>query len=257
MICYPLLGKNGEFGNQLFQIAATLSHAVDCNDNAIFPEWLYSKLFKHNISETLSSDKKIENKYTEQHFYFDPIPKLPNLALYGYFQSEKYFKKNFNFIKKYFKFKDDIYDYIFKKYNFISEENCVGVHLRTYSRGQIDPRHLYYDILEEPEYLKKAFNFFGRDRKFIVCSDNIKKCKSILGNNKSLIFIENESLYIDFCILTMCKDNINSSSSFSWWSSYLNENVTKQIITPKKWFKETDDTWFNSKDVIPEEWIKL
>lgn len=256
MICYPLLGKNGEFGNQLFQVATTLSHAIDCNEEAIFPPWQYSDIFENKINQTFTDSTKIENKYTEQHFYFDPIPKLSNLALYGYFQSEKYFNKNFKMIKKYFEFSQDIKNIVYKKYNILNDD-CIGVHLRTYSRGHIDPRDIYIDILEDIDYLKKAFNFFGKNKKFIVCSDNIKRCKAVLGENKNLFFIENEPLYIDFFILTQCKNNINSSSSFSWWASYLNNNENKTIITPKNWFKPNKDSWFNSKDVVPQEWIKL
>lgn len=258
MICYPLLGRNGEFGNQLFQIAATLSHAKDNNTDAVFPVWNYRNLFKAKLNYNFNQ-ADIRNKYSEKNLYYDPIPNLPDLALYGYFQSEKYFKHNSEYIRHYFTFLDDLETHVKNKYTFLDNDDTVGVHLRTYSRGSIDPRHIHADVLENIAYLKQAFNYYGRNKKFIVCSDNIAKAEQILGSNPNLTFIRNEDLITDFVILKNCRNHINSASSFSWWASWLNGNKDKKITVPQKWFNVTleQDSWYNPKDIVPEDWIKL
>ncbi len=258
MICYPLLGRNGEFGNQLFQIAATLSHAKNNNTEAYFPQWNYRELFKNKLNCNLN-EANIRSKYSEKNLFFDPIPNLPDLALYGYFQSEKYFKNNSAYIKQYFTFADGLEQQVKAKYNFLNDQDTVGVHLRTYSRGPIDPRSIHADALENIDYLKQAFSFFGKNKKFIVCSDNINKAENVLRGNKNLIFIKDEPLITDFIILKNCKNHINSASSFSWWAAWLNENKDKKITVPKKWFNVSteQDPWYNPTDITPDHWIKL
>lgn len=247
MICYPLLGKNGEFGNQLFQIAATYSHAINCNTEAIFPSWEHNKIFKNKLN-TFKILPKLENCYTEEKFYFTPIPKLPNLTLNGYFQSEKYFLNNKEKILKLFTFNDEFAEASNKKYLNILKDDPVGVQIRTYSRGSIDPRHIHCDVLENEEYLLKAFNTFGKDRTFIVTTDNLAYTEARLPKRKNIIINKMSSQYEDFYLLTTCKGIITSASSFGWWGAYLNKNKDKKIIMPKKWFY-LKDGWYDTRDI--------
>lgn len=258
MICYPMLGNNGRFGNQLFQIAATHSHAIDCNTDSLFPEWSYSNIFKNKIN-TYINLPKIENEYSEKHFYYDPIPKLPNLALKGYFQTEKYFATNKESIKELFSFKDELVEQVYENYREFISSNTVGVQLRTYTHGTIDPRHIHCDVFEEHGYLKNAFKYFGKDRFFIVLTDNYDYTEQRLPKLSNIKLIKSNKFYEDFILLTLCKDNIISASSFGWWGAYLNKNENKKIVAPKKWFKvSTDvDPWYDTRDILPKEWITL
>ena len=46
MITFSRLGRHGEFGNHLFQIAATIGHAIKTNDEYIHEKKIYlMKLF--------------------------------------------------------------------------------------------------------------------------------------------------------------------------------------------------------------------
>ena len=40
MVTYKRLGTNGELGNQLFQIAATIGYAEKIKSDFIFPRWV-------------------------------------------------------------------------------------------------------------------------------------------------------------------------------------------------------------------------
>jgi hypothetical protein len=60
--------------------------------------------------------------------------------------------------------------------------------------------------------------------------------------------------YEDMRLMSSCKHNIVANSSFSWWAAWLNNNDGKMVIAPRLWFK---DTSFNTKDLIPDAWIKL
>ena len=125
MIGHNHLGKNGRFGNQMFQYAATKGIAANrgfdfCippgpeNEDEFDDEENQHKLF---MAFKLSSVKEVnmfpapyreEASFTFDKDLFNNCE--DNINLYGFFQSEKYFKHIENQIREDFVWRDDVWN---------------------------------------------------------------------------------------------------------------------------------------------------
>lgn len=252
----------GQLGNQYFQIATTVALALDHHATPIFPslatqtDWNvptnYRRLFSHlNVT---SSEMPIEKRYLEPSFTYQKIPYQDNMSICGWFQSAKYFDHHRKEILKLFAPSEEIQDYLERKYSFLLHHPMtVAVHYRSYAKE--DPDHKVY---ADPGliYYKKAIASFPKGALFIVFSNDIASSKKLFSKiPRPFFFVENEPHYHDLHLMALCKHQIIANSSFSWWAAYLNQNPTKKVIAPLKWFAPeyaTDD-----KDLIPESWIRL
>ena len=249
----------GGLGNQLFQIATTLSFAWDNNIDPAFNfnthylplQGNKANTYKENIYKNLKMiDEATWRRlriYNEPNFYYNKIPKnLTNILLNGYFQSEKYFINNREEILKVFSPTQKIREEI-SKYNDLLKNKTCSVHIRRGDYLKFPKEHL----LQTKEYYHNSFNDFDSDVHFIVFSDDIKWCKENL-KHKNIHFIDDHLDYINLYLMSLCDNNIIANSSFSWWGAWLNQNKNKKIIAPKKWFGENKK--LETKDLIPNRW---
>lgn len=259
----------GRLGNQMFQVAAAVSLAIDNNAVACFPDLIKKKgdgiptNYKFIFSKLNSYRPKRYSFIHKEHknMSYSPINYKKNMCLDGFFQSEKYFAHNKEEICNLFSPKPAIKTYLYKKYkNIIDHPNTVAIHLRAY---EVEDKEKSYDPKLETifpflktDYYFKAADLFAEDAFFIIFSDKISWAKKVLKDfSRPHIFIENEKYYHDFYLMSFCKHHINSPSSFSWWAAYLNKNPDKIIVTPFPWFLNSSK--LDTSSIVPNEWIKL
>jgi len=182
----------------------------------------------------------------DQNYYFD-----------GYWQNKDYLNSIRDLILEEMRPEEKLENYINEKYGFL-RENSVSLHVR---RSDYLMLSNYYYILDDV-YYNKALNYFPKDIKIAVFSDDIEWCK-LNFKNKNLYFIE-ESPSVDLRIMSMCENNIIANSTFSFWGAYLNQNKNKKIICPKNWFKPEYSLLISnnlekdcSKNLILDNWIRI
>lgn len=220
----------GGLGNQLFQIAAGSSLAKDLGVEFILPNGQHYlplqgnniETYKTNILKNIKfNDSFSANKflvYNEPAFKYVELPKVDWLYLFGYFQSEKYFKHNRDYIKSMFSIDEvDI------------PKNSISLHLRQGDYKKSPGIHPIQTI----DYFKNAIEIIGSYSKLYIFSDseipndfNFPNCEVVNTKND----------YTDFCIMANCNHNIIANSTFSWWAAYLNRNDNKKVVAPKIWF---------------------
>ncbi len=282
----------GGLGNQMFQYAFGRNIAITNKTTVKFDSLSWFEQFKarthklhhFNVAGDFATDKEIGKlrKYRKKggrlaflHNYFitdnsiyikqrgfEFNPKILEVKepayLDGHWQSEKYFENVKDIIRKEFTLKNEPSNIYKNKEQEIKDKNSVSLHIR---RGDyltmqkaIDTIGVcsldYYDRAVK-EITKKIEN-----PTFFVFSDDIEWVKENLKIKYPMIFVSNDELkdYEELVLMSKCKHNIIANSSFGWWGAWLNSNPNKIVITPKKWFKNTSK---NTRDLIPESWLKL
>jgi hypothetical protein len=269
----------GGLGNQLFEIFATMSYAIDSDHFFYFKNtyalnsgvtqrhtyWHSLLIFlrKHITDSIFNHNMKIVR---EKSFNYEELPTttiLDNIILDGYFQSHKYFEKNYK----------QIYDYLqlevlkkkaTSKYNYNYKE-FVSMHFRQGDYKNLQETHpilthKYYENSLK-ELLKKTNSNLQKVLYFCEKEDN-EEIEKIIGELKKTIkncaFIKVTDDVEDWkqlLLMSACSHNIIANSSFSWWGAYLNTNPTKIVCYPEVWFgpKSPNDTM----DLFPESWTKI
>ena len=124
-------------------------------------------------------------------------------------------------------------------------DQVIGLHIRR-KDYLTNSNHCALDM----SYYKKALKQFEYDVPVIVFSDDSAWChEQDLFQDDRFMISENDSGYIDQCLMSMCSDFIIANSSFSWWAAWLGNRG--KVIAPKKWFP---DDKHNLKDLYCKGW---
>lgn len=284
----------GGLGNQMFQYAfgkscslvgntklflddscyehdSLRSFALDCfniNEERVSKKQLDRIIKEPFIFNKLKSFLNYNQKYykgriiEEQSFRYDtnfPRYRNKNVLYKGYWQSEKYFSKFRSELLCDFQLSRPLSQLADNYLKQVTGTNSVSIHVRRGDYVNNEKTNLFHGVCSL-HYYKEAVAFFLEklpDVHFFIFSDDIEWVKREFAYISNLSIIENVPFdYEELYLMSQCKHNIIANSSFSWWGAWLNENVSKIVIAPQKWFenKEMQD---QTRDLIPENWIKI
>ena len=278
MIGYNRLGVNGRFGNQLFQYAALRGIAAKHGYEWRIPEdgtrtANYGIHHPFKLKHLKSVGLVPYPTRSESHFHFDEDlfeNFSDNTNLDGYLQSEKYFKHIEDEIREDFEFIDDIQN---PCKEFIDQfEKIIFLHVR---RGDnVGREHLH--PVPTFDYYSKALEYFDSDAMVLICTDDVKWCKEqeffsgerfLLNENVEAyshkcmegdgVYRNSFIPYTDLCLMSLCNGAIISPSTLSWWGAWLQKNRTNPVIAPDPWFGPDLAKDNDTKDLLPDDWIKL
>lgn len=235
-------------GNQMFMISAVIGYSIKHKMNYFIPQQTIAPHVWKTHFPQFPTGKTIGNffHYKETEHYYQEIPAKQNIIIEGYFQSEKYFDHCRQEIIEAFQIP-------YKKL-----EGFVSIHVRRADYLKYPDKHPVVTY----EYISEAVKLFIEKgySSFVVCSDDIQWCRSNLKPlelfGATFSYSHNKEPIADLALMSCCEHNIISNSSFSWWSAWLNQNPDKKVIAPKIWFGN-GNSHLNTKDLLPESWIKI
>lgn len=260
MIGMNNLGNNGRLGNQMFQYASLVGIAKNRGFDFRIPKncdlnrgFVMSNSFnKYGI---IDGDEVIlhdSHEFCEELYQECP----DNVTLNGYFQTEKYFKNVENLIREDFQFKKEIEDEVDFHFGKYLEKNPVSIVVRNYNNTFDYPGCEYNHRNLPVEYFYNSIEMMGKDRIYIICSNNIELCKKIFSGENYIfndINVESEKQFFDLCLASKCKDFITSNSTFSWWAAWLGNG---KAIIPTPWYGPGLSK-NNVSDLYPDGWEKI
>lgn len=251
----------GGLGNVMFKLAAAISLAKDNGVEHIFSKEFirpgdpdYVK-FYDNILRGVKFIDRLPNNYIthrELQFNYNEIKyiKGTNLLLDGYFQSEKYFERNKEFIIDLFRPTDEIKKLILSNLSDVSSYSSIHVRRGDYLNF---PNH---HPQQSEEYFKEATELLGREKTYLIFSDDLEGIKGMFDYLPNKIFYTSGKDWMDLYTMSMCENNIICNSTFSWWAAYINTNMNKKVITTNKWFGPMY-RHNNISSLFPKEWIVI
>lgn len=248
----------GGLGNQFFQYA--LGKAQESNGIEVkydlswfehpqpFPRPYRLDVFKTKVE--ISRRRGLKN-FKERTFDSNVIH-YDNHYFDGYWQYMSYYRKIIPILRKEFCVKDEL---LTKEYFELRAQiicsNSVALHVR---RGDLLVNER--DYAQELDYYKRAIKqmkTLQKKCKIFIFSDDMEWCEKHFKNATFVSLID----YLDFELMKLCKHDIISNSTFSWWASVLNINKSKIVIAPKMWRSDPKDQVKFEKGLYLKNWIVL
>ena len=159
-----------------------------------------------------------------------------NIYLNGYWQSEKYFNRIEDIIRKEITLKHPINN---KKYKDVESDilnsNSVAIHVR--KKNYLEHYSINFYVQYDESYYNKAIDIIN-DKidapELFIFSDDIEWCRQNIDVDGNFVDLKQEG-WKDMELMKQCKHFITANSTFSWWGAWLSKNKNKIVITPKKW----------------------
>jgi len=251
----------GGLGNQMFQISKALSEGYNNSIDVVFRpssfvpmngnqptkylDNVYRNLTFKEINEKLERISEPSWSFTETNIFY-----YKSIEFYGYYQSSKNFKSQTEKIKTCFSPTEEFIEKIKNLYPKIFDKESVSIHVR---RGDYLTVSEILPVIDKT-YIDECLRQIGEYSNIFIFSNEKEWCKENLNYNNSVV-VEDLEDYEELWMMSLCNNNIMSNSSFSWWASYLNKNIDKQVYVPSIWFGPKGEK--NYQDIYEDGWVKI
>ncbi len=266
-------------GNQLFEysLGRCLAYRHKTELKLIFPQAEQSraisrfKLNNFNITGEVISREEFDRIFSQNENFkivdepangpqsnFAPgiFDLQGDIMIRGFWQCEKYFAEIEEIIRREITLKNPLEkNSAAWRDKILASECAVSLHVRrgdymkplTRNFAGIMPLDYYRDCVNQ---LKKSCQNITA----FVFSDDLNWARENLKLDVPLEFVAGcEHDFEEIFLMSLCRHNIITNSTFSWWGAWLNRNPDKKVFAPEPW---SLNPWGNV-DILPERWIKI
>lgn len=164
------------------------------------------------------------------------VNKKRNVIIYGFFQSELYFKHISKQIKKELDITKELQEKNYPNLEQLKNRNSVCISIKVEHNADTP----MYNVCTR-EYWEKAIQYIIErvdNPLFFICSDNVEYVKEHYIDCEKYDTVCQASgfpVHLSLAAMSQCKHFIIGNTTFGWWAQYLAENEDKIVIAPKKW----------------------
>lgn len=253
----------GGVGNQFFQYAFGRVQRENGIDVAYDLSWCETRNSKHPVYprpyrlDMFSTHVPIRGIIQQQPLIkehtvgFNPaLLHKQNCNFEGYWQYLDYYRDIMPTLQKEFTLRDGVKT---KAYNVLAAELIgavnTSVHVR---RGDYLTHKGKFKDLQLRYYIDALAQTEGH---IYIFSDDLDWCRGRFDQNyyeRAITFIDLDD-YLCIALMSLCKYNVVTNSTFSWWAAMLNTRVDKHVICPMHWLGERDGQALH----YPDNWVKI
>lgn len=249
-----LLCSSGQLGNQLLSLSSTIAMGLEYKRKVICPI-VDKRLFEYFELDFEENDKiKIIKLNLSLYKFFSKFMNKLNKLIFLRRSNNEYIKKikkekisfipffaikddiafmnNLDNIRKYFKFKEHIYDKCEEEISEIRNEDkkIVAVHIRRGDYQNFNNGKWYYSDEYYLRWIRELYNE-RQDLIFIIFS-NEKVDKEFYAKSNIPIYFSRGSAIEDLCKMSLCDFIMGPPSTYSWWASVIG-NVRRYPISDR------------------------
>jgi len=258
MLSFSKLGSYGRLGNQLFQYAFLRTTAQRLGTKFFCPKWDGDSIFElRDECDRVNTPSGIIHHFDlpQVGFALEALSVGDNTEIQGYFQSEKYYP-NQQLVREWYTFRDDIVAEVTKHYRGVPLQDCTSFSLRI-DDDFSNPDYRRGFPLYPLSYYKKALQIVDSKGPILVFADRPDRAREFFQplRGRELIFVDNLNGPQQLYLMTQCRANIITNSTFAWWGAWLNGNPDRKVIAPSEWLRPGCRPII--RDILCDDWIKV
>ncbi len=185
-----------------------------------------------------------------------------NATLFGYFVNAHRLEAHREMLLGCFQFKKELNVENAEVANRIAETNAISVHIR---RGDyLNATNASLFAQQSVEWYQDAIASMCEQLEnptFYFFSDDIAWAKQEFADLSNAIFVDvnhtAETAHCDMRLMSLCKHNIITNSTFSWWGAWLNTHPDKIVMSPKQYYRDDEANEKLIARLIPTDWVIL
>src|SRR6266404_1475854 len=257
MISFSKLGNYGRLGNQLFQYAFMRVTAQRLETSFFCPTWEGDQIF-----DLRDKDIRAVAPSGILH-HFDSAPEggfcpralaiTDHTEIQGYFQSDKYYPDKV-LVKSWYSFRPEIVDSVESLFPRALLKDAVSISLRL-DKDYANTREFY--PLYPPSYYRQGLKRAAAVGPVLVFADRPGLARSFIDSvvDDEAILVEGLSPHQQLYLMTRCRANVITNSTFAWWGAWLNLRDDRIIVAPSALCRPGVPNAIS--DILPEEWVKV
>ena len=254
MIAFTRLGQYGRLGNQLFQYAFLRETARRLGVPFHCPTWEGDDIFDLGDADLrLPQPEGLTQHFgpiAEAGFCESALLVTDHTDIEGFFQSERYYADKAE-VRRWYRFRRDVVEAVASKFDVMLAANSVSVSLRI-DGDYANTREFF--PLYPLAYYRRAYARLAEARPVLVFADRPDLARQFFSpwRDVDLHFVEGLSGAEQLCLMTHCRANIITNSTFAWWGAWLNSHAEARVYCPDSWCRPGVPRPI--RDILSTEW---
>lgn len=243
--------------NQIFPNAylpqAKSSRILKLGGGGNFISKVLRRYFPH-----LTSVRQMESAFD---FMQPPFDEKKDIYVIGVFQNAEMVSSVADEVRDKFRFEDfqDSNNIMLQRE--IMDSQSVAIHVR--KANDYTSNYWFLDTCPL-SYYKKAVEYISTqisNPKFYVFADNPRWVTDNFDWFEFTLVDHNPSSgwgnHFDMQLMSSCKHNVISNSTYAWWAAFINSNPDKKVIIPEVWFNPNSGVEYSSQRLCCKDWITI